>query len=64
MKKLLSLIPLAALILVGCNSGDTPVETVNVPKDKAPQKDSMQGAIQGNPNIPDAAKKQILNQGK
>ncbi len=63
MKKLLTLIPFAALVLVGCNTGETPVETVKVEPGKEVQKDTMQGAIQGNPGMPDDVKKRLLNQG-
>jgi hypothetical protein len=56
-KKLL--IPVLALILGGCSSGDTPVEVVKTTQ-TAPPKDSMSGAVQSNPNLPPAAKNALL----
>ncbi|AIE88068.1 hypothetical protein OP10G_4700 [Fimbriimonas ginsengisoli Gsoil 348] len=54
------LVPALAVMLVGCNSGDTPVETMKV--DQVPTKtDPMQNAIKSNPNMPDSAKSAILN---
>ena len=60
MKKLILLIPIAAF-LIGCDAGETKVETVTAPKGEV-KKDSMAGAVQSNPGIPDAAKKALLNQ--
>lgn len=51
-----------SVVAVGCNAGDTPTETIkttNVPA----QKDSVGGAIQANPNMPDAAKKALMGGG-
>lgn len=55
MKKLIWIVPALVLGLAGCNSGDTPVETVKT--DPAVEKtDDMSKNINANPNIPDAAK--------
>lgn len=52
----------ATVSIIGCSAGETPVETVKVDK-AAPQTDSVQGAIQGNQNLPPAAKDALLHGG-
>lgn len=63
MKKSTSLfLFVTAMAVVGCSSGETPVETVQVktePNATAPA-DSMQGAIQSNPGMPQVAKDALL----
>ncbi|MCC7230824.1 MAG: hypothetical protein IT203_10555 [Fimbriimonadaceae bacterium] len=63
MKKSISLLLfVTAISVVGCSSGETPVETVQVktePNATAPA-DSMQGAIQNNPGMPQVAKDALL----
>jgi|GEM_PF-6719329 len=62
----LQLLILSAFCLVavlGCASGDTPVETYQSTSAKAPDQNSYQGAIK-NSNMPDAAKQGIIGKGK
>ena len=57
-------------MLLGCNSGDTAVETYkpaegqvtnpSAPPVQAGQPSSMQEAVQSNPNMPQAAKDALL----
>jgi hypothetical protein len=48
--------------LIGCNSGEVPVEQV-APKAESAQPNSSEEAIKANPNIPPAAK-EALGAGK
>jgi len=59
-KWIFALIPVMAIGMCGCNSGDVPVqETKNTTA--APATDSAKGGI-NDANIPDAAKKAIAGQ--
>lgn len=63
MKKLLLLVPFA-FFAIGCNTGDTPIQTYPTSKPQAAAPKSPPSDIQSNPNIPDEAKKAILNQNR
>jgi hypothetical protein len=56
---LISLI--AAGLLEGCGRGTAVVKEAKQPP---PQKNSFAGSIQSNPNMPEAAKKALLNTGR
>jgi hypothetical protein len=70
MKSLLPILLLASIVAVGCDMGDTPVETVNVNTTQPPPgppagvnagaPTDMKSAIENNPNMPPAAKNAVL----
>lgn len=62
MKTLAILAVLVSLGLMGCGVGETPVEKVEVKTEQYAKPDSVQGAIQNNPNLPPQAKEALLNQ--
>ena len=66
-KLTLIIIVVAGFLIVGCDSGETPVTTVSgtgTAQGTPPPPNSMQGAVQGNPNMPQAAKDAVLGKGK
>jgi hypothetical protein len=70
MKKTAVLFIVGAVMVVGCNSGDTPIETVKTTSTPATAGTSgaaapsnVGSAIQGNSNMPQAAKEALLGKG-
>jgi hypothetical protein len=53
---------IAAVTMIGCSAGDTPVEKYDA-KPEAKQ-DSVGGALESNPNLPPAAKGALLGGNK
>jgi len=59
---LLTVAMLSVGLLSGC-SGENGTQTVKVAPNTPPPKGSFPDVIQNNPNIPESAKKSMLNQG-